>query len=39
MRQSYELSIIYRGFSHHSNDASILILEVLKDILNANFVI
>ena len=39
MRQSYGLSILCRLLFHHSNGASILRLEVLKDILDADFVL
>ena len=39
MRQSYGLSIICRQLSHHSNGASILKLEVLKDILDVDYVL
>ena len=39
MRQSYGLSIICRRLSHYSNGPSILRLEVLKDILDVDFIL
>ena len=39
MRQSYGLSIICSLLSHYSNRASILRLEVLKDILDVDSVL
>ena len=39
MRQSYGLSITCRCLSHDSNGASILGLEVLKEILDIDYVL
>ena len=39
MRQSYGLSIICRRLSHYSKNASILRLEILKDILDVDSVL